>query len=127
MVDLQNDFCPGGSLAVSNGNEVISLANQLQAYFDLVVATQDWHPHDHTSFALNHPGHGIGSVITIDHIKQILWPNHCEQGSRGAEFHSDLNLQKVNKIFYKGTDKAVDSYSAFFDNAHLRTTGLGDY
>ncbi|MBX3709266.1 MAG: bifunctional nicotinamidase/pyrazinamidase [Gammaproteobacteria bacterium] len=127
MVDLQNDFCKGGSLAVPGGDEVIPLANELQAYFDLIIATQDWHPHDHTSFAANHPDKGVGDTIIIDGVPQILWPSHCEQSSRGAEFHPGLETRKVSKIFYKGVDKTIDSYSAFFDNAHQRSTGLDEY
>lgn len=127
MIDLQNDFCHGGSLAVPGGDEVIPKANQLQTCFDVVIATQDWHPHDHMSFASNHVECGIGDVITVDDMQQILWPNHCVQGTKGAEFHSGLNLQKVNECFHKGIDRKIDSYSAFFDNAHLRSTGLGDY
>lgn len=128
MVDLQNDFCEGGSLAVPQGDDLIPIANQLQPYFDVVIATQDWHPRDHTSFAANHPGYKIGDGIIVDnHIFQILWPDHCVQNSKGAEFHPDLNIQNVDKIFHKGIDKKIDSYSAFFDNAHLRSTGLSDY
>jgi nicotinamidase/pyrazinamidase len=127
MIDLQNDFCQGGSLAVPEGDKVIPLANQLQNYFDLVVATQDWHPLDHGSFAINHPGHNQGEVIIINGIEQILWSQHCVQHSKGAEFHANLQTQKINKIFYKGIDKNIDSYSAFYDNKHLRSTGLGEY
>lgn len=127
MVDLQNDFCEGGALEVSGGSSVIPLANQLQPYFRLVVATQDWHPADHTSFASNHPGHGISDAIRIGHVLQILWPDHCIQGGHGAEFYPDLNISRVDKIIHKGTDSSIDSYSAFFDNEHLRSTGLGDY
>lgn len=127
MIDLQNDFCHGGSLAVPGGDEVISKANQLQANFDLVIATLDWHPHDHMSFAPNHPNCGVGDMITVDDMQQILWPIHCVQGTKGAEFHADLNTQKVSEFFHKGVDKKIDSYSAFFDNAHKRSTGLGDY
>lgn len=127
LVDLQNDFCRGGSLAVPDGDAVMPLANQLQSQFDLVIATQDWHPRDHTSFACNHPGSRVGDVINIEGVQQILWPAHCVQGSSGAAFHSDFNTEHVSKIFQKGVDKKIDSYSAFYDNAHLRTTGLGDY
>ncbi len=148
MVDLQNDFCAGGSLAVPGADEVISLANQLQQQFDFIVATQDWHPRDHMSFAANHPGKKVGDVILLedtlsditvhdlsvfpnDHqghrIPQILWPVHCVQHTSGAAFHPLLATQKIQKIFYKGTDKTIDSYSAFFDNAHRRATGLSDY
>lgn len=127
MVDLQNDFCTGGSLAVPGGEEVVSLANRLQPYFDLIVATQDWHPHDHMSFAINHSSLEVGDVIMVDDIPQVLWPAHCVQDSKGAQFHPELDVHRVKKIFHKGTDQKIDSYSAFFDNAHRRSTGLTDY
>lgn len=127
MVDLQNDFCEGGALAVNGGSSVIPLANKLQPYFDMVIATQDWHPANHTSFASNHPGHGVGEMVPTDKILQILWPVHCVQNTFGAQLHSDLDVSRVNEIFHKGTDSSIDSYSAFFDNEHLRKTGLGDY
>lgn len=127
ILDLQNDFCEGGALEVLGGSDVVKLANQLQAYFDLVIATQDWHPADHTSFAANHPGHGISDVVRTDKILQILWPVHCVQGTFGAEFHPDLDVSRVAHIIHKGIDSAIDSYSAFYDNEHLRATGLGDY
>lgn len=127
MVDLQNDFCPGGSLAVPEGDRVVFLANQLQSHFDLVVATKDWHPSNHMSFASNHPGHKVGDVIKVHDFNQVLWPDHCIQGSKGAEFHPGLNTENIDHIFYKGTDPNVDSYSAFYDNEHLRATGLEDY
>lgn len=127
LVDLQNDFCAGGSLEVPGGDQVIPIANQLLPKFDLVVATQDWHPHDHTSFAINHPGCAIGDTVIIDDIHQILWPEHCVQDTLGAEFHPQLHEGNIQRIFHKGIDKKIDSYSAFFDNAHRRSTGLGDY
>ncbi len=127
MVDLQNDFCAGGKLAVPGGDEVIPIANQLQSHFDLVIATKDWHPQDHTSFASNHPGYEIGDVVEVGGIPQILWPNHCVQNSKGAEWHPVLKTEAITQVFYKGTDKNIDSYSAFFDNKHLRSTGLSDY
>jgi nicotinamidase/pyrazinamidase len=127
MVDLQNDFCGGGSLAVPDGDAVIPLANQLQAYFDIIIATQDWHPADHMSFAVNNPGSVVGGMITLNDIPQILWPAHCVQDTRGAEFHPGLDISRLSKRVCKGTDKAIDSYSAFFDNAHLLSTGLTDY
>ena len=127
LVDLQNDFCDGGRLEVHGGSQVIPFANQLQDHFELIVASKDWHPADHTSFAANHPSHGIGELVKTDHIMQILWPEHCVQGSVGAAFHPDLDISRVSKIFHKGTDKNIDSYSAFFDNEHLLATGLGDY
>lgn len=127
MVDLQNDFCPGGRLSVPDGDAVIPLANQLQQHFDLIIATKDWHPQDHVSFASNHPGKREGDVLIINGIEQILWPDHCVQNTKGAEFHPGLDTSKINKIFLKGTDKNIDSYSTFFDNAHLRNTGLAAY
>lgn len=127
MIDLQNDFCENGALAVPCADEVIPLANELQKKFDCVIATQDWHPHDHKSFAANHADKKIGEVITLGTNRQVLWPVHCVQNTRGAEFNPQLNLSRVNKIIYKGTDKEIDSYSAFFDNAHDRATGLEDY
>jgi nicotinamidase/pyrazinamidase len=127
MVDLQNDFCQGGSLAVPGANEIIPLANQLQKKFDLIIATKDWHPQDHMSFASNHPGQKVGDVIEVDGLQQVLWPDHCVQETLGSEFHPQLDTSRITKIFYKGTDKTIDSYSAFFDNAHRRSTGLVDY
>lgn len=127
LVDLQNDFCPGGNLAVPGGDEVIPIANQLQPLFDIVIATKDWHPQDHMSFASNHPGKNIGEVILVNDLEQILWPDHCIQGSKGAELHPLLETTNITNYFLKGVDKTVDSYSAFFDNAHLRSTGLADY
>ncbi len=127
MVDLQVDFMPGGALAVPNGNEVIPVANKLQPYFDLVLASQDWHPFNHTCFAVNHPGKSPGDVIEMHGTQQILWPVHCVESTLGSRFTSNLNRDKVMKVFHKGTDSKVDSYSAFFDNAHLRDTGLGKY
>lgn len=127
LVDIQNDFCAGGSLAVPGGDEVVPIINLLQPEFDYVIATQDWHPTDHTSFAANHPNYAVGDVLMLNNISQILWPIHCVQNSRGAEFHPLLDKHYIKKIFHKGADKEIDSYSAFFDNAHLRSTGLGDY
>lgn len=127
LVDLQNDFCFGGRLAVPNGDDVVPIANKLMNIFNLVVATKDWHPHDHVSFASNHKGKKIGDIINVHGIKQVLWPDHCIQNTNGAEFHPILNTKKIKKIFYKGADSFVDSYSAFYDNEHLRSTGLGEY
>lgn len=127
MVDLQNDFCKGGRLEVPAGDEVIPLANQLQSSFDIVIGTKDWHPQDHMSFASNHPGYHVGDLIEVNNLKQILWPDHCVQESKGSQVHPLLNTSRVQKWIFKGTDKTIDSYSAFFDNAHLRATGLGDY
>lgn len=128
IVDVQNDFLPNGALPVKEGDEIIPVINELlQKPFDLVVATKDWHPKEHGSFAANHPGKTPGDHISLEGVDQILWPVHCVQGSFGAEFSSDLDLHKVEKVCYKGTEKNIDSYSAFFDNAHAKATGLADY
>lgn len=127
LVDLQNDFCPGGNLEVPNGDEVIPVANKIMPYFDLIVASKDWHPANHLSFAANHPWRRPGQVIDLNGQPQILWPMHCVQESFGAEFVKDLQTDTISKIVYKGTDPEIDSYSAFFDNARKRSTGLGEY
>ncbi len=127
LVDLQNDFMPGGALAVPQGNEVIGAANRLAPVFDYVVASQDWHPSDHRSFASQHPGREAGDVIQLAGIEQVLWPDHCVQGTFGSEFHADLDRGRVDAVFRKGTDPQLDSYSAFFDNARRRSTGLGEH
>jgi nicotinamidase/pyrazinamidase len=127
LVDLQNDFLPGGSLAVPKGDEVIPVANRLQSRFPVVVATQDWHPKNHKSFASNHPGKKPGDVIDLDGTPQVLWPEHCVQGSEGSEFAPNLNTKRVEAVFQKGTDPQFDSYSGFFDNGHRRATRLADY
>ena len=127
LVDLQNDFLSGGALAVPNGEEVIAVANRLMPHFDLVLATQDWHPADHDSFAANHPGERSGEVIDLHGLRQILWPAHCVQNTPGAGFAAALDLSSVEKVFRKGTDLAIDSYSGFFDNARRKATGLGEY
>ncbi len=127
LVDLQNDFMPGGALPVPQGHEVIPVANALQKKFDLVIATQDWHPANHGSFATQHKGHKPGDMIDLDGIPQILWPPHCIQNTKGAEFVAELNTTHIHKVFHKGTDPKIDSYSTFFDNAHRRVTGLADY
>ena len=125
LTDIQNDFLPGGALAVPEGDAVIPAANRLQAVFSLVVATQDWHPADHGSFAANNPGTQPGQVIDLHGLPQVLWPVHCVQGTRGAEIHDEL--PKTMTVFRKGTDKTVDSYSGFFDNGKRKATGLGDW
>jgi nicotinamidase/pyrazinamidase len=127
LVDIQNDFIPGGALAVAEGDQVVPVANRMQNAFDLVVATQDWHPANHGSFASQHPGKKPGDVIDLNGIPQVLWPDHCVQGSKGAEFHPRLDTRRVAKVFQKGTDPEIDSYSGFFDNGHLRGTGLAEY
>ena len=127
IVDLQNDFLPGGALAVPQGDEVIPIANELQRKFDLVLATQDWHPPDHGSFAANHPGKKPGDRITLDGIEQILWPVHCVQNTKGAAFAPSFDTSRIAHVFHKGTERNIDSYSTFFDNAHRRHTGLAHY
>lgn len=127
LVDLQNDFLPGGALAVPDGDAVIPVANRSQEYFDRVIATKDWHPPNHGSFASNHPGKAVGEVVELGGQEQILWPDHCVRETRGSQFAPGLETAGIEKIFYKGIDPEVDSYSALYDNAHLRATGLGDY
>ena len=127
IVDLQNDFLPRGALPVPHGDEVIPLANELQRRFELVVATQDWHPPDHGSFAANHPGKKPGDRIILDGIEQILWPVHCVQNTYGAEFAPAFDTSRIAHVFHKGVERNIDSYSTFFDNAHRRETGLADY
>lgn len=127
LVDLQNDFCPLGALAVKGGNEVIPIANKLMDKFDLVVATQDWHPADHESFAAVHYFRRPGQVIDLHGLEQVLWTIHCVQGTFGAEFVQSLNTEKITKVVQKGMDKTVDSYSGFYDNGRRGATGLHDY
>ena len=127
LVDLQYDFCPGGALAVAHGDETIPVANRLLQKFDTVVATQDWHPKDHGSFAANHPGKQPYEMIDLNGLPQVLWPPHCVQGTRGAELHADLDRAKITEVFQKGTDPSVDSYSGFYDNGKRKATGLGDW
>jgi nicotinamidase/pyrazinamidase len=127
LVDLQNDFVPGGALGVPEGDQVVPVANRVQSAFDLVVATQDWHPANHGSFAANHPGRKPGEIIELEGLEQILWPVHCVENTKGAEFLPSLDLSRVAEVFRKGVDPNIDSYSAFFDNAHRRATGLGQY
>ncbi len=127
LVDLQNDFLPEGALPVPDGDQVIPLANQIQQRFDLVVATQDWHPSNHASFAASHPGKAPGDVIDPNGLQQTLWPVHCVQNTVGSAFAPDLDTGRVRKIFRKGTDPAIDSYSGFFDNGHRKSTGLDLY
>ena len=127
MVDVQNDFMPGGALPTQRGDEVVPVMNRLQPQFDLVIASQDWHPRDHGSFASNHPGRQPGDLVDLHGLEQILWPDHCVQHSRGAEFHPDLDRSRIDKIVQKGTDARIDSYSTFFDNGRRKSTGLEDY
>ncbi len=127
IVDLQNDFLSGGALPVPHGDGVIPLANKLQRCFELVLATRDWHPPDHGSFAANHPGKKPGDRIMLDGIEQILWPVHCVQNTHGAEFAPSFDTSRIAHVFHKGVDPRIDSYSTFFDNAHRRSTGLAAY
>ena len=127
IVDVQNDFCPGGALPVAEGDRVIPVINRIQRQFKLVVATQDWHPADHGSFAANHEGKQPGDVIDLHGLEQILWPVHCVQNTPGAAFHADLDRSRITRVFQKGTDPGIDSYSGLFDNARRKSTGLGEY
>lgn len=127
LIDIQNDFIPGGALAVRGGDEIIPVVNRLQKHFPLIVATQDWHPINHGSFAANHIEKKEGEVIDLHGLAQILWPIHCVQNTKGAEFVDALDMSQVDTIFYKGTDPEIDSYSGFFDNGRRKATGLGDY
>ncbi|WP_455169253.1 bifunctional nicotinamidase/pyrazinamidase [Aegicerativicinus sediminis] len=127
LVDIQNDFLPGGSLAVPKGDEIIPIVNDLQTKFDLVVATQDWHPQNHLSFASNHLDQQPFNIIDLFGLTQVLWPDHCVQGSEGAEFSKELESNNISAIFRKGMDPKVDSYSGFFDNGYKNNTGLSAY
>jgi nicotinamidase/pyrazinamidase len=127
LVDIQNDFLPGGALAVSAGDTVIPVANTLQTVFPLVVATQDWHPVNHGSFAANHPGKKVFEQIVLNGLPQTLWPVHCVQGSSGADLASGLGRERIARIFPKGMDVGIDSYSGLFDNDHRKSTGLGEW
>lgn len=127
LIDIQNDFIPGGALAVPGGDEVVPLANQLQPHFDLVVATQDWHPANHKSFASQHPGRAVFDQIELEGLAQTLWPDHCLQASKGAEFSPRLDISRVEAIFRKGTSPEIDSYSGFYDNGHRKSTALAEY
>ncbi len=127
IVDVQNDFLPGGSLEVKYGDIIIPIINEISSKFDLVVATQDWHPSDHKSFASNHEGKKEFEKTTLHGLDQVLWPDHCVQGSRGAEISSNLDTRPVEAIFRKGMDPEIDSYSGFYDNGHKKDTGLAGY
>ncbi len=127
IADIQYDFLPGGALGVPDGDLIIPTINALQNHVDLVVATQDWHPENHRSFASAHSGKNVMETVKLGDIDQILWPDHCVQGSKGAEFADGFSLNHVAAIFRKGMDKDIDSYSAFYDNEHKKSTGLTDY
>lgn len=127
MIDVQNDFCPGGALAVPQGDDVVPIINRLQERFAVRVLTQDWHPADHASFAASHDGAGPFSMTEMPYGPQVLWPVHCVQGSDGAAFHPDLRSDRADLILRKGFRAAIDSYSAFFENDHRTPTGLEGY
>lgn len=127
IIDVQNDFCAGGALAVADGDAVVPVINRMQGDFPLVVATQDWHPAGHSSFAGSHPGAAPFSTTEMPYGTQVLWPTHCVQGSAGAAMHPDLETDRVAMIVRKGTDPAIDSYSAFFENDRETPTGLAGY
>jgi len=127
VVDVQNDFCPGGSLAVPRGDEVVPIVNRLAALFPHVVLTQDWHPRDHKSFASAHPGRKPFETIQVSYGSQILWPDHCVQGTRGAEFHKDMQIAHAELVLRKGYHREIDSYSAFYENDRTTATGLAGY
>ena len=126
-VDVQNDFMPGGALAVPDGDAVVPIVNRLSAVFPAVVATQDWHPADHRSFASAHPAHAAFDTVGMPYGPQVLWPDHCIQGSDGAAFHSDFLLDRCDLILRKGSDREIDSYSAFVENDRTTRTGLASY
>jgi nicotinamidase/pyrazinamidase len=126
LVDLQNDFCPGGALQVAAGDETVGVANRVAQHFKRVVATQDWHPAEHGSFAANHEGKVPYEVIELHGLPQVLWPVHCVQDTPGAALRSDLSA-RIERVFPKGTDPTVDSYSGFWDNGRRRSTGLADW
>ena len=127
IVDVQNDFMEGGSLEVPQANKIIPVINHIQKQFNLVVATQDWHPQNHQSFASNHSNKSPFEKIYRNGIEDTLWPDHCIQGSKGAEFHPDLQTNQIAAIFRKGMDPEIDSYSGFYDNDHHTSTGLSGY
>ncbi|MFW6225066.1 MAG: bifunctional nicotinamidase/pyrazinamidase [Bacteroidota bacterium] len=126
-IDMQNDFLPGGALAVPEGDDVISVINNLQEKFDLVIATQDWHPERHGSFASVHEGKKPMDKTELNGLEQVLWPDHCVQGTKGAEYTDKLNTKRIEAIFRKGMEHGIDSYSGFYDNGHKKSTGLADY
>jgi nicotinamidase/pyrazinamidase len=127
IIDMQNDFIPGGSLEVPGGDRLIPAINRLQERFDLVIATQDWHPASHMSFASNHPGKKPFDKVEWKGMEQVLWPDHCIQSTPGAEFHPKVDTRKIEALFRKGMDEKIDSYSGFYDNGHQKNTGLAGY
>lgn len=127
VIDTQNDFCPGGALAVPQGDAIVPGVNALMAEFGAVILTQDWHPAGHSSFASRHSGRAPFETIEMSYGPQVLWPDHCVQGSPGAEFHADLDTTRADAIIRKGMNPEIDSYSAFFENDHATPTGLDGY
>jgi nicotinamidase/pyrazinamidase len=127
VIDVQNDFCPGGALAVPEGDLIVPGVNALMAEFPAVILTQDWHPAGHSSFASEHPGKAPMEMTEMPYGPQVLWPDHCIQGSIGAQFHPDLTVDRADLIIRKGMNRAIDSYSAFFENDHTTPTGLEGY
>ncbi len=127
VIDVQNDFCPAGALEVAGGNEIVPYINKEMVKYDCVVLTQDWHPKGHSSFATSHEGKNPLELIKMPYGDQVLWPDHCVQGSKGAEFHPELNIEQANAIIRKGSDPRIDSYSAFFENDRKTPTGLDGY
>ncbi|WP_299876761.1 bifunctional nicotinamidase/pyrazinamidase [uncultured Sulfitobacter sp.] len=127
VIDVQNDFCPGGALAVPGGDEIVAGINALMADADAVILTQDWHPAGHASFAASHTGHSPYDLIEMPYGPQVLWPDHCVQGTQGAAFHAGLEADRADLIIRKGYRPAIDSYSAFFENDHQTPTGLEGY
>ena len=127
LIDIQYDFLPGGALAVANGDAIIPIVNTIQDRFDLVVATQDWHPKGHKSFASSHEGKQVFEQIELHGLPQVLWPDHCVQGTRGADLSETVNWNRTEAIFRKGTSLEIDSYSGFYDNGHRKATGLSEY
>lgn len=127
VIDVQHDFCAGGSLAVPDGDAVVPVINQLAGRFSHVVLTQDWHPAGHRSFASSHTGKAPFEMIDVSYGQQVLWPDHCVQGTSGAEFHPDLSIPRAELVLRKGYNRQIDSYSAFFENDRKTPTGLGGY
>lgn len=127
LIDIQNDFVPGGALAVPEGDAVIPVANWLMKHVDLVVATQDWHPVNHGSFVSQYPGKTVGDMVDLNGLAQVMWPDHCIEKTNGAAFTKGLNVERIDHIVKKGTDAKIDSYSGFFDNGHRKATGLEQY
>ena len=127
VIDVQNDFCPGGALAVPAGDDIVAPINALMPDFDAVILTQDWHPRGHSSFASGHAGNSPYDMIDMPYGPQVLWPDHCVQGTPGAAFHADLNADAADMIIRKGMNPSIDSYSAFFENDHTTPTGLTGY